>query len=354
MAFGSRLWWTILGGSLCAASACGVPERHFAVPATARPYDGTISLLTYNVEGAPWPFARGRPAAFERIAARLGELRRRGRNPQIAVFQEAFTGEAQAIGAQAGYRYIVEGPSAGESDAVAPTVADRSFSAAASWWHGETHGRMLGSGLMLLSDYPIVRVRRMAYPAFACAGFDCLANKGALLVTVRIPGAPAPVDIVTTHLNSRHSSWVSDERSLEAYAREAGLLSAFINRWHDPANPLIVAGDFNAGRAAPRWAALRGAVATWRGEGRFQDALSEVARARRGRGAGLPADLHAILRRGTDWQFFTSGTNAALDAVAVRIPFGHEPDGSTLSDHIGYTALFRLRPTSASASPERA
>src|SRR5690349_9858835 len=49
----------------CAASACGGP----AVPAlpavpSARPFDGTLSLLTYNIEGAPWPFAWNRPPAF--------------------------------------------------------------------------------------------------------------------------------------------------------------------------------------------------------------------------------------------------------------------------------------------------
>ena len=41
---------------------------------------------------------------------------------------------------------------------------------------------------MLLSDFPIESVRRAAFPADACAGFDCLAAKGAMLVTVSIPG----------------------------------------------------------------------------------------------------------------------------------------------------------------------
>jgi len=30
--------------------------------------------------------------------------------------------------------------------------------------------------------------------------------------------------------------------------------------------------------------------------------------------------------------------------LGVRIPFGHEPDGTQLSDHIGYSALYRLTP----------
>jgi endonuclease/exonuclease/phosphatase family metal-dependent hydrolase len=334
----------VTGSFLCAASACGVPAAGRMSVASARPFDGTLSVLTYNVEGLPWPFAWNRPAAFARISDRLRMLRRSGRNPQVVVLQEAFTEDAQAIGAAAGYRYVVEGPVASDAGSAPPTIADGRFAAAAHWWRGETLGRAVGSGLMLLSDYPVVRVRRMAYPDFACAGYDCLASKGALLVTVRIPGAPSPVDIVTTHLNSRHHSGVGDERSLHAYRRETAFLSAFINRWHDPAFPLVVAGDFNAGRAQPRWSALRQAIAGWRGAAPFQDAISEVVRRRIARGAPLPGDIHAILRRAEDWQFFTSGRNAALDARAVRITFGHEPDGTMFSDHIGYTALFGLGP----------
>lgn len=334
----------LLGSLLCVASSCGVPIATGMSVANARPFDGTLSVLTYNVEGAPWPFAWNRPPAFARIAERLRMLRRSGRNPQIVVLQEAFTGEAQAIGRESGYRFVVAGPTVADVNAAPASLADDRFAAAGSWLRGEALGRPLGSGLMLLSDYPIVRIRRMAFPDFACAGYDCLASKGALLVTVRIPGAPSLVDIVTTHLNCRQHSGVSDERSLYAYRREADFLSTFINRWHDPADPLIVAGDFNAGRAPPRWSALRQAIASWRGEAPFQDAISDVVRRRIASGAPLPGDVHAILRRAEDWQFFTSGRNASLDALAVRIPFGHEPDGSMLSDHIGYTALYRLGP----------
>jgi len=327
----------------CVASSCGGPAAPPPPAApSARPFDGTLSLLTYNIEGVPWPFAWNRPPAFGRIADRLRQLRAVGRNPQIVVLQEAFTADAQAIGREAGYRYVVAGPSEADANAAPPDPLDLRYEAAASWWRGETHGPEVGSGLMLLSDYPILRIRRMAYPAFACAGYDCLANKGALLVTVRIPGAPAPVDIVTTHLNCRQHSGVSDARSLYAYGRQTAFLTDFVNRWHDPDLPLIVAGDFNAGHAPPRWTALRQAIASWRGAAPFQDAISDVVHQRIARGLPLPPDMHAILRRAEDWQFFSSGRAATLTALAVRIPFGHEADGSQLSDHIGYTALYRL------------
>ena len=56
-----------------------------------RPFDGTLSVLTYNVKGLPWPLASGRPEAFSAMADRLRDMRAEGRNPHIVVLQEAFT-----------------------------------------------------------------------------------------------------------------------------------------------------------------------------------------------------------------------------------------------------------------------
>src|SRR4051812_471043 len=95
----------VCGSLLCFASAGGSPVRVRPAAGPVRPFDGTLSLLTYNVEGVPWPFAWNRPPAFTRIADRLLALRRSGQAPQIVALQEAFTGEAQAIGREALYPY---------------------------------------------------------------------------------------------------------------------------------------------------------------------------------------------------------------------------------------------------------
>ena len=50
-----------------------------------------------------------------------------------------------------------------------------------SFWRGERSGKVAGSGLQILSDYPIVAIRRQAFPEAACAGYDCLANKGIVM-----------------------------------------------------------------------------------------------------------------------------------------------------------------------------
>lgn len=332
-----------------AAFACGlscmlVPNSNVAgawQKEQGRPasFDGTLSVLTYNVKGLPWPLASERPQAFATMATRLRAMRADGRNPHIVVLQEAFTEEAQGIGRQAGYRYAAYGPDASQAGLAPMTAGDRRHRAGASWIKGEAGPKLLGSGLQILSDYPILSVRSMAFPGFACAGFDCLSNKGAVMVTVNVPGVPTPVEIITTHLNCRRKSGVSDDRSFYAYRRQAAFLSRFIAENHNADHPLIVAGDFNVGKDIGRRDYLfRELRSGWGGNLPVADALRQVA----ARAPSLPADALFSMRKAKDWQFYVSGRKGALIAQAIEVPFGTEKDGGMLSDHVGYTSIFRL------------
>lgn len=309
-------------------------ERH-----EVRPFDGTLSVLTYNVKGLPWPLATGRPQAFSAMVERLKDMRAEGRSPQVVVLQEAFTDEAQDVGRKAGYRYVAYGPGSEESGAGLATADDRLHLAGSSWLKGETGAKLLGSGLQILSDYPVLAVRTLVFPRFACAGFDCLANKGAVMVTLSVPGAPAPVDIVTTHLNCRRKSGVSIKRSLYAYKRQVARLSSFIAENHNPAFPLIVAGDFNVGQDRHRKQFLFHELRHGWHKGMPADAMRELAAS----GYDLPDDARRAMDKAKDWQFFMSGRKATLSARAIDVPFGTENDGGMLSDHVGYTAVYRLR-----------
>lgn len=329
----------ILG--IAARSAPATAPIALASAAALPAFDGTLSILTYNVEGLPWPIARGRSEKLEAIADRLRQMRAQGTAPQIVALQEAFTDEAQAIGAVAGYRYVVSGPAADVVGAPAVTAPDQAFAAAARWWKGETAGKLVGSGLMILSDYSIAKTRRMVFPAYACAGFDCLANKGALMVSIELPGLAHPIDIFTTHLNSRHASGVSVARADYAYLRQVATLSAFVREAHDPLNALIAAGDFNVGpHATRRGPLLADARSSWNAAGAVHDALNEA----RLVGMRLPTDAAFTLRRGRDWQFFAPGRNMMLDLTAIDVPFGHDAAGDMMSDHVGYVARFSLKP----------
>ncbi|MFD1611948.1 endonuclease/exonuclease/phosphatase family protein [Sphingomonas tabacisoli] len=309
------------------------------LPAAADPNE-PLSVLTYNVHGLPWPIVEERSDELAAIGAKLAELRKHGAQPSVVLLQEAFTDSAAQIGREAGYRYSANGPMPDEHDPVAMQPSDRVLAAAANPLKGETEGKWESSGLRIFSDFPIVAISRMAYPSFACAGFDCLANKGVLLVTLSVPGRGL-VQVATTHLNSRAASGVPDARSIVAYRRQVDVLDHFIRRHADPALPLIVAGDFNVGDAPGRRPALLERAESWKtleggvgGEGlRACVADGQVDHLR---------DASEIIRRSRDFQFFYSGKRATLTAESANIPFGRGPNGSMLSDHIGFSITYKI------------
>jgi endonuclease/exonuclease/phosphatase (EEP) superfamily protein YafD len=304
----------------------------------------SLSVMTYNVKGLPWPIARNRDAAFEKIEARLLALRKENVQPHIIVLQEAFTERAKQIGSRSGYRYFASGPSKSMINTKRPEKRDLRFVEAASFFKGETSGKSLDSGLQIASDYPILSIKRAAFPAFACAGYDCLANKGILLVTVSIPGSATPVTIATTHMNSKRGARVSYSRSLYAYQLQVAAIDAFLSSNRDPGLPIIFAGDFNASSGARRSYLLGKGTTKWSAfpvRSALQSCMAAAILQRK------KADNLAnyVVSRGRDWQFYASGTKGLLTATKFEIPFGRERDGTMLSDHVGFGIMYRLQHT---------
>lgn len=301
-----------------------------------------VSVLTYNIKGLPWPLASDREAAFVAIEGRLRGLRAVGKQPHVMVLQEAFTERAKQIGANSGYVYHADGPARDDGSVTARTTGAAGFESARSALKGETEGKWTDSGLQIFSDYPIVEVKRAAFGADRCAGFDCLANKGALLVELRVPGREVPVTVVATHLNSRHASGVADGRSLEAYRRQLGALADFLASNRDPRSPLILAGDFNASSAARRALLVTAKLvpASTTRPSMVQSALEAVVSA-----SVLPRQIASeaayITGRGRDWQFFGDGSQWSLKPAGMSIPFGREKNGSSLSDHFGFVIDYK-------------
>jgi endonuclease/exonuclease/phosphatase family metal-dependent hydrolase len=302
----------------------------------------TLTLLSYNVHGLPWPMTSGRPAAFTQIAERLRNMRRTGSQPSVVALQEAFSSSARQIGQQAGYRYIVDGPTSADRSAMAMTADDRKFASGASWFNGETLGPLEGSGLQILSDYPILAVRRAVFPRFACAGYDCLANKGVLLVTVKIPGQALPVEIATAHMNSRGASGVGDDRTGYAYQRQVDALGAFFRANSNPALPLVFAGDFNVGKALSRQIALRSRAGNWSRPPVTALAPGSLRVCMHDKTAHVSnlTDAQTALRRAKDWQFSIAAPKLTLVPTHVFVPFGTETNGTMLSDHVGYSVQY--------------
>ncbi len=296
----------------------------------------TVSVMTYNVHGLPWPVAEDRSASLSAIAMQLRTMRSEGRQPGIVALQEAFVPDAKAIGAEAGYRYVAFGAPADDA-ATASTVDDRRFVSAGSMLHGERVGKHVGSGLAIFSDYPILTVRRISYPV--CAGYDCLANKGAMAALIAVPGVSRPVMVVDTHLNSNGATGVSEPRALYAYKRQIDSLSGFVSSLSSSGSTMLVAGDFNVGKDAQRRAYFAqhmfgGSLALTAGGA--QCLASSTCRVTQ------KADVAVSTSRAKDWLMYRSAARSSTRPLTLGAPFGHDAANAMLSDHVGVMIRYEL------------
>ena len=330
----------LIVGALAAAVSTGeasLPLRHLPLDSKSITNPSELSILSYNVEGLPWPIASGRDAAASMIASRLGDMRAAGTQPHIVAIQEAFGQAGKRIGREAGYRYVAYGPSDNNTGAAPVAPQDRAFAAAASPLIGETLGKFADSGLAIFSDYPIRWTRRMAFPAYACAGLDCLANKGVLVVALDVPGADRPVIVVDTHLNSRSASFASNARSLYAYRRQVDALSQFVAGLPEQGD-MLLAGDFNVGNA-PRRSAMLDQGLLDRDGLELTVVEHDCGHDCRHIDEGGSAAKTALLRGKSLLAFSAQGS---LTPLGTAIGFGRLPDGKMLSDHIGIERRFHI------------
>ncbi len=298
--------------------------------------DASLSVMTYNIKSLPWPIARGRAEAIDAIGKQLSLMRERGIQPHIVLLQEAFTDHAKAIAHAAGYRFVATGP-ASPSESAAPPLGF-SYASAARWDRGEIGAGALDSGLMILSDYPIVRSRKIAFPAGACAGFDCLASKGILIAWIAVPGVSEPMAIVDTHLNARRATHVSESRADAANVWQLSRLHEIVMREVGSNAPAIFGGDTNVGQAHARKSAFaRYPVLGPNAKNGLKIALADDAVPPR-----FEAEARSVLQRNKDMILSRNGERVSLRPVRAWIPFPLETT-SPLSDHTGILIAYSLR-----------
>lgn len=296
-------------------------------PATPEPdaETGELSVLTYNVRGLPWPLALNRGKALRDIGRELAALRREGRQPDVVLIQEGFREEVGSLVRESGYRYWAQGPSRAER-----TTFTGAIVAARDVLKGEGVGKFTGAGLHVLSDAPILEVRTAAYNN--CAGFDCLANKGAMMVRVQPAWSPTPIDVVNTHMNARKASGAPRARTLPAHSGQTAELNAFLATHRDAEHPLIVGGDFNIRNSAVRYEHLT--------RGRPYTVVSEFcSQPGSGCGAGAPDTRSAPWLRTQDLQAFGDGV---VRVQPVKSEFVFDRGAQRLSDHDGYLVRYKL------------
>lgn len=298
-------------------------------PAASTPPQQTaeLSVLTYNIRGLPWPIASGRGEALREIGRELAEMRAEGRQPDVVLIQEGFRSEVAWLVRESGYRYWARGPSRSDR-----TAFDGEVLPARDLHRGEGLGKLLNGGLHVLSDAPIVDVRYVAYNN--CAGIDCLANKGAMLVRLAPEGLPTPIEVVNTHMNSRKASMAPKSRTLPAHHGQTRELVTFIREHREAQHPLVVGGDFNIRNAPDRY--------YFQALERPYTVVSEFcSQPGSGCGAGAADVTAEPWLKSQDLQAFRDGL-IRVRPTTTAVLFDGEGASPALSDHPAYLVRYRL------------
>lgn len=342
-----------LGGAL-ALSGCGTtpPLRVMACPAPATDApvittsaDGqtastTLSVLTYNLEGLPWPARSNRSDSLAQIGQHIAALRANGQAPDVILFQEMFSNAAKRAVAASDYPAIASGPN--RSHSPANSTRER-LPGRSQILKGEVGFSVMGSGLAAASRYPIANVAMRSFGRRSCAGFDCLSNKGVMLTRIVIPGVPFPVDLFNTHMNARGASKVSAERNQAAHNRQSLEAAEFVDAHHDLSYPLIFGGDFNMRHSEERWAGF---------SPHHPMALVHEVCVDPASGCDVPMswDGDAPWMDTQDLQFYGNGIQMSVRPIRAEAMFDGRPDSPKLSDHDGFLVTYELRWSTRSAS----
>lgn len=356
-AFMSKGRWIVSFASLLlVACTSRAPEPHLPQmglvdppeinidPATGR-HSTEIEVLIYNIAALPWPFLSNRTEAIRLIGRDLREMRNAGTAPDIVLVQESFRRSSKYLVELSGYPNWVEGPTTGDRTPGYSDRAPEKFRRERSFWKGEKFGKVMNSGLMAMSNWPITAKKAQPFFRYECAGFDCGANKGMLLIDVKIPGLPGPLHIITSHMNADGATAkVPDERALAAHHLQIDHMVEVVADTWTKEYPLIFGGDFNMKHAKDR---LDYAVAEV--DKPFYEVTYWCSRPGHTCDVRMSYDSDHPWLDTQDLQGWLPGGHIDIEPVMVEALFDEpDPDApmirgrKTLSDHDGFLVRYRL------------
>lgn len=308
------------------------PRPEIALSEDGRTASTRIDVLTYNIEGLAWPARSGRGPKLKEIGARLAAMRAAGTAPDVILFQEMFSPRATRAVTAADYPALVAGParSAAQPPRAGPRLPGRRVVT-----RGEIGIKLLSGGLAIASEYPILTHSAQPFPRRACAGIDCLANKGVLHARIAIPGVPGTLDLFNTHMNSQRASRAPEDRRLAAHRRQSRAISEFVALEGDIARPMVLGGDFNMRHSEPRFDRFSemqpiAIVHRWCSE------RPEECDVR------MSWDGDEPWRDTQDLQLFWSGEGVTIRPLRVEAMFDGGATGPRLSDHDGFRVTYEL------------
>lgn len=273
----------------------------------------TIRVLSYNIHGLPDQITKSDSERFADIGRILAERRKAGTAPDIVLIQEGFISRVSELMKTSGYPHVAKGPNATDSTET-----------------GRVQRTIYGSGLYVLSEFPIVETKKVAYDLALCADADCGANKGVMMTALEVPGLPEPLKVFNTHAQSVKKFDHLRSKQFEIFAR-------FVHA-NRGTSAIIAGGDFNARPSDPAFTVWQ-TLSFTTSAGGF--CVSNIGLCR----IDPQTDVSKAYQDAVDHLFFS--LEPALDSVTtrpvtVKRNFGEVVGGRVLSDHLGYEAEFEV------------
>lgn len=275
-----------------------------------------FNMMSYNVNGLPWPLKKNKAPLFEEMARIIQEQRGRGAAPQVLVIQEGFRGDFKRFVENSGYKYVIKGPNSKKRrEGSGPSKA------------------IVNSGLYILSDFPITQTDFVVFGS-ECSGFDCYANKGVLYAQIDVPHVGL-VDIFDTHLNSLGSSGTKPEAVYAAQLKQMQIASDFVNSKISTERPSLFGGDFNIKDNSPIYNNMLIALQPMYNVGQFCKAYPQNCE------LGEATPLEDLLLT-TDHQYYKSGGEFDVFPFYAAKNMKSRLGDRDLSDHPGLVVKYRF------------
>lgn len=321
----SGRFWRLL--VLCAVLIAPAPAASAAEKLTLR-------VLSYNVNDLPWPLRKKAKSQMKFIGRDLARRRAEGTAPDIVLLQEAFTNRSKKLVKKAGYPYVKKGPGRRKSggDLSAATGQQKIEFVAGN--RGSKNKAYVGSGLYVLSRYPIVDTK---YQMFGqkCSGNDCLANKAVLLARIKLPGIAKPLDIVTSHMDANKKKEASKKKRFKAHKRQTKIVKAFLDKFNGRRSA-IFAGDLNVKNARRYNNFIETIPVVNAGE----YCLETPKRCK----TGANANADTLWRKTNDQHFIIEGNDYSITPVFMERNYDQRVKGKRLSDHLGFEVIYEVTP----------
>ncbi len=183
-----------------------------------------LKVMTYNIHGLPG--LKHNKARMLYIGQKLSEMRLSSQGPDLVLIQEAFSPYSRLLVEKSGYPYVIWGPQNSFSDLL-------------------VRSQLVGSGLVILSRYPIEKINEMSFSSDSCVGWDCYIKKSVMMIKVSPQGWGHSIQILNTHMNSNKGSGASQALVDRAKYLQIQELEKFLNQ-NPTEDPIIFAGDFNS------------------------------------------------------------------------------------------------------------